>query len=175
MWFSQWPEEDPFDLCRRCCKHTAHLSEDRSTEKLKRKNCQSTGRSSIEFDHCFINCIFSVRVGCLEKQLLKSSNYRAYFRNLVMRHNVLIVGKVEVGGELHKSFPWNARGNWKVMQLLIRGPVVPDFRELIDTHQNGKADKGFYYPVDISTTVFSYTLPCDITRYCTARVLSHGC
>ena len=101
-------------------KLPAHLSEDRSTEKLKRKNCQSTGRSSIEFDHCFINCIFSVRVGCLEKQLLKSSNYRAYFRNLVtfwlsMRHNVLIVGKVEVGGELHKSFPWNARGNWKVM------------------------------------------------------------
>ena len=212
MWFSQWPEEDPFGLCGRCRKHTAHLPEDHPTEKLKRKNCQSTGgisfhqrsrqlfhefcpqvgfsrlllpcvnikitqvailavssypnlkttfnrlhrevlfegRSSFELDHCFINCIFSVRVVCLEERLLKSSDYRAYFRKSVIfwlstRHNVLIVGKVEVGGELHKSFPWNARGDWKVMQLLIRRPVVPDFRELIDAHQNGKADKGFYF------------------------------
>ena len=43
MWFSQWPEEDPFGLCGRCRKHTAHLPEDHLTEKLKRKNCQSTG------------------------------------------------------------------------------------------------------------------------------------
>ena len=118
------------------------------------------GGSSFELNHSFIDAILSVRVVHLKEWLLKSSDDWPYLGKPVIFWlstccNVFIVGEVEVGGELYKSFPGNARGNGKVW------PVVPDFRELIDPHQNGEANKGFYF---IDCGCLSWRRP--ITRMC---------